>query len=158
MTQDNIAVQHYIEPQECMATNQHIKQLTVRSWGQVDSVLREMAELQVQINEEIALFDSRVDRARERMYEAASPQGIHKNRFAYNQEVAKAIEPLREGTERLKARQLYWETMLTRFMRMYYEEHVVTERNFRFGSIHCHSGKVDILLDVDYAKAMIGRL
>ena len=116
-----------------------------------------MSELQVQINEEVDVFNRRVDRARERMYEAASPQGIQKNRLAYNQEVSKAIELLRDGTKQLKARQLYWETMLARFMRTNYEEHVVTVRHYRFGSIHCHSGKVDIILDVDYAKAMLGR-
>lgn len=158
MTQDSIAVQHYIEPQKCLATNKHIEQLSVRSWVQVDSVLREMAELQVAINEEVDLFNRRVDRARERMYETGSPHHILKNRFGYEQEVAKAIELLRDGTERLKARLLYWETMLVRFMQMNYEKDFVTERHFRFGSIHCHSGKVDILLDVDYAKAIIGRL
>jgi len=157
VTQNSIATQPHTKPEKALALTEHKEQLPVRSWGQVDSVLREMAELQVAINEEIGLFNSRVGRAKERMYEAGSTHCIQRHSFGYRQEATKAVELLREGTERLRARLLCWETMLKKFMLLSYEKHVVTDRHFRFGSIHCHGGKVDILLDVDYAKAMLGR-
>lgn len=155
--QNSIVTQPHTEPGKALALTQHAERLPVRSWGQVDSVLREMAELQGAINEEIDLFNSRVDRAKERMYEAGPTQCIQRHRFSYRQETTKAVELLREGTECLRARLLCWETMLKKFMLLSYEKHVVTDRYFRFGSVHCHGGKVDILLDVDYAKAMLGR-
>ncbi len=156
-TQDSIAIQPHTKPEKALALTQHTERLPVRSWGQVDSVLREMAELQVAINEEIDLFNSRADRAKERMYEAGSTHYIQRHCLSYRQEIDKATELLQEGTERLRARLLCWETMLNKFMLLSYEKHVVTDRYFRFGSVHCHGGNVDILLDVDYAKAMIGR-
>jgi hypothetical protein len=116
-----------------------------------------MAELQLEINEEISLFNSRVARAKERMYEAGSTHYYQRHSLSYRQEIDKAAELLREGTDRLRARLLCWETMLKKFMLLCYEKYVVTDRYFRFGSVHCHGGRVDILLDVDYAKAMIGR-
>jgi len=157
VTQNSITTQPHTKPGKGLTSTQHTERLVVRSWGQVDSVLREMAELQVAINEEIDLFNSRVDRAKERMYETGSSQWIQRHRLSYRQELAKAAELLREGTERLRARQVYWETMLKKFMLLSYEKYVVTDKYFRFGSIHCHGGKIDILLDVDYAKAMLGR-
>ena len=129
--------------------------LAVTSWGQVDSVLREMGELQVAINREIAVFNRHVDKAEDDLREISCAERRQQQRLCVKAEIATAAELLRERTRQLRARQLYWEKTLKKFMRVHYEQLATTERYFRFGSLHCHGGEVDILLNVDYAEAVI---
>jgi len=133
------------------------ERLAISSWAQVDSILREMAELQVAINQEIEVFNRRVHKAEDNLYETFCAKRSPQQQLGFKQQVATAAQFLREATERLRARQLYWENMLKKFMTLYYERFVTTEKHCRFGSIHCHGGEVGIILNVDYAKAMLGR-
>ena len=157
------AIQDYSKPQAVEATQAHSEtgvrqeRCAVTSWGQVDSVLREMAELQVAINREIGMFNRHVDKIEHDLREIGSVKRGEQQRMSLKAEIVTAAELLRERTQRLRARQLYWEKTLKRFMTVHYKQSVTIERHFRFGSVHCHGGEVDILLNVDYAKEVIGK-
>lgn len=133
------------------------ERVAITSWDQVDSVLRELAELQAGTNKEIRLFKEQVKKGKNAVYEIMCPKRAKQQRLALNAEIVIAAELLRDRTESLRTHRTFWETMLKRFVALQYEQFVTTERHFRFGSIYCHSGEVDILLNVDYAEIMLGK-
>lgn len=156
-TQNHSVLKASTKVEEHCASGLRKDRMAITSWSQVDSVLREIAELQVAINQKINTFKKRIAKAEDDLHETLYAERSEQQLLGFKQQVAAAAEFLREGTKQLRVRQLYWETMLKDFMRLYYERFATTERHFRFGSLHCHGGKVDVLLNVDYAKAMLGK-
>ena len=142
---------------DCCKTGSSNERLAIGSWSQVDSILREMAELQIAINQEIEAYKIKVKKAEDDLQNTYSVKQSHKQRLAFRQQIEGATQLLREKTELLQTRKLYWENMLRKFMTLYYERFVTTEKHFRFGSIYCRGGEVNIILNIDYAKAMLGR-
>jgi len=102
----------------------------LKTWEQVDGVLREMAELQVIINTEQALCDKRV--AMVRKYSAD------------------AIEPHR-------GHQMHLQRMLEDFMKKNCPKSIVTKRKFRVGSVSFCRGKAKVDLEITLADKMRGK-
>ncbi len=105
-----------------------VKTLGIQNWNQVDSILREMAELQSCINEERALCEKRVSMIRKYSDETIEPLLFH---------------------------QIALQTMLQNFLRKNERKKLI--RSYRFGSINFFRGRLKIQLNVDLAKQRRGK-
>jgi len=96
----------------------------INNWQQIDSVLREMAESQVVINRENAILEKRL--------------GLVKS---YSDEI---IEPI-------FSHQIALRTILEIFFKKELSKTKTTRRQFKFGNIFWHKGKISIKLNTELA-------
>jgi hypothetical protein len=102
----------------------------IDSWQQVDSVLRTMAESQIEIDKERAVCDKRVELIKKYSEEAIEPYLAHKTGL---------------------------EAMLANFLTMKLSGIKATVRKFLFGQIYWNKGKVTITLNTELANRRMGK-
>jgi hypothetical protein len=101
----------------------------ISTWGQVNSVLREMAELQIAINKENAALEKRIAMIREYSQDAIEPSLCH---------------------------QICLQFMLEEFLKKRCAKHKITFKQCRFGFVRFHRGKMDFKLNIVLAEKRIG--
>lgn len=102
--------------------------LGIQSWNQVDSVLREMAELQSDINKETTVCEKRVSMIREYSKEVIEPWLVH---------------------------QIVLQATLQNFLRKDGRKRLVGR--YRFGIINFFRGRLKIKLNLNLAKQQRGK-
>jgi len=89
------------------------ERLLISGWRQVDSILREMAELQVAINEQIETFKTRVAKAKEDSYETVCLKRRKQANVNLTGQVATAAQSLQGIIEPWRNHQSHLELMLS---------------------------------------------
>jgi len=96
----------------------------IETWGQVDSVIREMAESQFKINNEYMGLNRRIALLKKYTAEAVEPELIH---------------------------QINFRLMLETFLKKTCSTEQAILKRFDFGVLRFHRGKLDVELDAAYA-------
>jgi hypothetical protein len=102
----------------------------IETWGQVDSAIREMAELQHEIQKEYAALEGRIALLKKYTDEIIEPKIFH---------------------------QINLRSMLKTFLEKTHTKKEVITRYFNFGILRFHRGKLELDLDAVYAGQRMGK-
>lgn len=115
------------EPLDIDSQNSKAK---IDSWTQVDSVLREMAEMQLVVNKETEALEKRISLVKSYSDEMIEPCVLH---------------------------QIALQGMLKMFIKKELAKKKIAVRRFAFGQVLWNNGKVDIELNVEFAKERLDK-
>jgi hypothetical protein len=111
-------------------TNQASSEVGIETWGQVDSVIREMAESQFKIQKEYAALEKRIALLKKNTDETIEPELIH---------------------------QINFRSMLKVFLEKTCSTEQAILKRFDFGVLRFHRGKLEVELNAAYAGQRMGK-